>query len=200
MYNSEEVRKYKVEGWIQPVNALIVYWSATGNTKKVAETIHHTLESAGADSKLLRLEEAGDEDLHDYDLVFLGAPSYSFQAPAPVQEYVKRKMAYHRKRGDIRLRTPKLPGKKAVAFVTYSGPHTGIREATPVGQYLGQFFEHIGIEVAGEWYTVGEFHNSEENSTKGVLGDIRGRPNRQDLDEIAANVKALLNMDDGLQT
>ena len=85
-----------------------------------------------------------------------------------------------------------LPRTYTVVFITYSGPHTGIKEATPAGDYLEQFFEHIGFEVAAKWYVVGEFHNSEENSTKGVLGDIRGRPNQQDLADVENKVSALL--------
>ena len=174
------------------MNALIIYWSATGNTKRVAETIHNALQSGGVNSLLKRVEEAKTDDLYEYDLVFIGAPSFMWQPPEPVQEYIKAKMDYHRKRGDIKLCAPKVPGKKAVVFVTYSGPHTGIGEATPVGKYLGQFLEHLGFDLAGEWYTVGEFHGSEDNSTKGKLGDIRGRPNQQDLATIANNVEKLL--------
>ena len=44
------------------MNALIIYWSATGNTKLVAETIHNTLKNSGVNSTLKRVEEAKDED------------------------------------------------------------------------------------------------------------------------------------------
>ena len=57
---------------------------------------------------------------------------------------------------------------------------------------MAQFFKHIGFEVAGEWYVVGEFHGNEERSTKGRLGDIRGRPNQADLEEVRCKVAALL--------
>ena len=69
-------------------------------------------------------------------------------------------------------------------FCTYSGPHTGIREATPAVLYAGQFFEHLGFRVLAEWYVVGEFHDSEEASTQGRLGDIRGLPSKEDLDKV----------------
>ncbi len=78
----------------------------------------------------------------------------------------------------------KIAGKTAVVFCTYSGPHTGIKEVTPVGDYLGQFFEHIGFDVAAKWYVVGEFNGREDYSTKGKLGDVRGRPNQQDLSQV----------------
>jgi flavodoxin len=171
---------------------LIIYWSATGNTEKVALTIRDTLIREGITPVVKKVADAKAENLHDYDLVFIGAPSYMWQPPPPVQKYVAEKMEYYRKHDGIKLRAPKTPGKKAVAFITYSGPHTGIREATPAGDYLGQFFEHIGFEVAAKWYIVGEFHNSLENSTGGVLGDIRGRPNQQDLAEVAENVSNLV--------
>jgi flavodoxin len=174
------------------MNALIVYWSGTGNTKRVAETINDTLQESGVSPVLRRVEEAKDEDLHHYDLVFIGAPSYMWQPPEPVLKYVKEKMEFHRKRGDIKVCAPKLPGKKAVVFVTYSGPHTGIDEAIPAGKYLGQFMAHLGFDLAGEWYVVGEFHSSEENSTKGRLGDIRGRPDQNDLATVRKDVKKLL--------
>lgn len=174
------------------MKALIIYWSGTGNTKKVAETIDNTLKNSGVDSVLKPVKEAGTDDLYEYDLVFIGAPSHMWQPPAPVQDYIKEKMDYYRERGAIKLCAPKVPGKKAVVFTTYSGPHTGINEAIPVGKYLGQFLEHLGFDLAGEWYVVGEFHGSEENSTRGRLGDIRGRPNQQDLDNIARDVNELL--------
>jgi FMN-dependent NADH-azoreductase len=174
------------------LKVLIIYWSATGNTEKVAFAIQQALAREGIKPVIKKVGEAAEEELYNYNLVFLGAPSYMWQPPAPVQEYVKAKMDYYRKRGSIKLCAPKVPGKKAVVLVTYSGPHTGIEEAIPVGKYLKQFFEHLGFDLVGEWYVVGEFHGSEENSTKGRLGDIRGRPNRQDLSEVESNVSTLI--------
>jgi flavodoxin len=174
------------------LKALIFYWSATGNTEKVADAIRQALVRNGIKPVFKKVSEAAEEELYDYDLVFIGAPTYMWQPPEPVVKYVKDKMDYYRKRGSIKLCAPRLPGKKAVVFITYSGPHTGIKEATPAGDYLEQFFEHIGFEVVDKWYIVGEFHSSLENSTKGVLGDIRGRPNRQDLAEVESKVAALI--------
>jgi flavodoxin len=183
------VSQSKIEGELK---TLVIYWSATGNTEKVANTIEKALTDEGIKPVVKKLADASEEELYDYNLVFLGTPSYQFLPPEPVQNFLKQKMKVHGERGDIKLRAPKIPGKNAVIFCTYSGPHTGIREAIPVGEYIGQFFEHIGFEVAAKWYTVGEFHNREELSTKGVLGDIRGRPNEQDLAEVASNITTLI--------
>jgi len=166
--------------------------SATGTTEKVANTILDTLIHAGIKPIIKKVAEAADVQLYDFDLVFLGAPSYSFQPPEPVQKFIKAKMKLHMERGDIKPGCPVLPGKTAVVFCTYSGPHTGIAEATPAGDYMGQFFEHLGFSVAAKWYTVGEFKGHEDLSTQGRLGDIRGRPNVKDLAEIESNVSTLL--------
>lgn len=174
------------------MDALIIYWSGTGNTKRVAETIHQTLKSGGVNSTLKRVEDAVDDDLYEYDLVFIGAPSYMWHPPEPVREYVKARMKYYRDRDCIKLGAPPVPGKRGVVFITYSGPHTGFDEALPAGKYLGQFFAHLGFTVAGEWYVIGEYHGHEDRSTRGRLGDIRGRPNQQDLDTIARDVNQLL--------
>jgi flavodoxin len=174
------------------LKALLIYWSATGNTEKVAKTIQKALVQAGIEPVVKKVAEASDEEFYNYDIVFLGSPSYEFLPPEPVLQFVKQKMKVHRDRGDIKLGAPKIPGKTAVVFITYSGPHTGINEATTAGDYLGQFFEHIGFGEATKWYTVGEFNGREELSTKGRLGDIRGRPNEQDLAEVAINVSRLI--------
>ncbi len=172
--------------------ALVVYWSATGNTEKVAGAIVRALGQQGIPTTLKRVEEAAGEELLDYDLVFLGAPSYRFLPPPPVLKYIDQKMTLHGQRGDIKLRAPLRPGKGAVVFCTYSGPHTGIDEATPVGKCMAQLFAHLGYEVLGEWYVVGEFHGREDHSTLGRLGDIRGRPNAADLAEVEAKTRAVL--------
>jgi multimeric flavodoxin WrbA len=176
----------------EELKTLIIYWSATGNTEKVATAIQNALVREGAKPVVKKVGEAAEEELYQYDLVFLGTPSYQWHPPKPVLQFIEQKLKVHRERGDVKLCAPKIAGKTAVIFCTYSGPHTGIREATPVGKYLGQFFEHIGFEVAAKWYIVGEFHGQEDFSTKGRLGDIRGRPNQKDLAEVEDNVAELI--------
>ena len=171
---------------------LILYWSASGNTEKVANSIKIALEQGGIHPEVKKITETMEEDLYQYDLVFLGTPSYQFLPPEPVLKFIKQKMKLYAERGDIKPGAPQVPGKKAVVFCTYSGPHTGIREAIPVGEYLGQFFEHLGFEVTTKWYVIGEFHGRKDLSTQGKLGDIRGRPNREDLAKVENNVRELI--------
>jgi len=171
--------------------ALIIYWSKTGNTEKVAAAIKQGLEETNVQVTMKKPEEAEDSDYFDYDLVCVGCPSYSWHPPEPMTAFLKKKFAAYRQQGKIKPSAPKVPGKNALVFVTWSGPHTGMDEATPVGKDIRQYFEHIGFTVIDEWYILCEFHGSLENSTKGRMGDIRGKPTAEDLQKITEQTKKL---------
>jgi flavodoxin len=173
------------------MNAVIIYWSKTGNTEKVAMSIKEGLEAAGVDTLLKRAEEAEGIDFFEYDLVCVGMPSYQWHPPGPMDSFLKNIFNEYRKKGRVKLEAPPVSGKNALIFCTYSGPHTGVNEAIPAGKYTGQFFEHLGFTVLDEWYILSEFHGAEEFSTKGRMGDIRGKPTEEDLKKIrddAANL------------
>jgi hypothetical protein len=164
--------------------AAVIFWTKTGNTEKVATAIREGLEEAGLDVSYTRVEEAKNLNYFDYDLVCIGFPSYEFTTPRPMTIFFKTNIAKHRKEGLVKVGAPKVPGKNALIFCTYSGPHTGINEATPAGLYASQFFEHIGFTVLDKWYILSEFHDNEKASTKGRMGDIRGKPTEEDLMQI----------------
>jgi hypothetical protein len=169
--------------------ALIVYWSSTGNTEKVAFAIKKGLEDAEINVSLMKTTEAENIDYFDYDLVCVGAPAIQWHPPKQVTDFLLKKFREYHKEGKIKTAAPAVPGKKALMFCTYSGPHTGLREATPVGLYMGQFFEHIGFTVVDEWYVLSEFVGNEERSTKGRMGDIRGKPTKEELQKIRMDAK-----------
>ena len=172
-------------------NAVVLYWSHTGNTEKVAARTQAGLEAGGFSAGLMRVKDAAEVDFFDYDLVCLGFPSYNWHPPKPVDEYLRAKFARYRTAGRIKPGAPVLPGKHALIICTYSGPHTGMREAVPAGKYAGQFFEHLGFTVVDEWYVLAEFHGDEENSTLGRMGNIKGLPTEQDLERIEDQARLL---------
>jgi len=136
-------------------------------------------------------EIATDVDYFNYDLVCVGSPSIQWHPTKQMDDFLKGKLNDHRKQGRIKPLAPKIDGKNALIFVTYRGPHTGIGEATPAGKYMAQFFEYVGFNIIGEWYILSEFCGNLENSTKGRMGDIRGKPTAKDLIEVKQNAKAL---------
>lgn len=172
--------------------ALVVYWSHTGNTEKVAASIRAGLESGGMSVTVKRAPDVNDLDFFDYDLVCVGFPSYNWRPPRPIDDFLRDRFAHYRKEGRILPGAPVVPGKNALIFCTYSGPHTGIREAVPAGKYAGQFFEHLGFTVVDEWYVLSEFHGDEEMSTLGRMGNIKGLPDERELRRIEDQARLLV--------
>ena len=61
---------------------------------------------------------------------------------------------------------------------------------------MARLFDHLGFDLLGEWSFVGEYRPEgfREFNVSGRLGDIRDRPNREDLKTAAALVKGALRM------
>jgi flavodoxin len=172
---------------------LNLYFTATGNTTKVAEKIDATLLESGHEVETMKVTANLEVDVLAFDYVFLGSGVYEWLPGQPVINFVKNLRRRYADDGEIKPSSPKLPGKKAVIYCTYGGAHTGINEAIPATKYMGQIFEHLGFEIAAEWHFIGEYHGRfQPMSTGGRLGDIRGRPNEADLHEVAEKVREVV--------
>jgi len=171
--------------------ALLIYWSKTGNTEKVALAIKEGLEVAGLKVLMKRIEESEEIDFLEYDLVCIGSPTYAWHPPPVVDQFLKKKHNMYCNEDKIKLAAPKIPGKNALVFCTYAGPHTGINEVIPSGKYISQFFEHLGFTILDEWYILSEYRGWKEGNTKGRMGDIRGKPNQDDLLKIRKNAEKI---------
>jgi protein involved in ribonucleotide reduction len=161
--------------------ALIIYFSKTGNTEKVAQAIKSGLEKASMKVTIKKVTEADQEDFYNYDLVCFGSPVEHSLPPAPVFDFLKKRGMDYRIQKDVTLPVAILLNKYCLVFCTYSGPHCGMNEALPVGKYVRQFFEHLGFDVKAEWYEVGEFHGFDRANELGKMGNLVGRPNDEDL-------------------
>ena len=172
---------------------LNLYFTATGNTTKVAEKIDAALRESGHEVETRKVTANLEVDVLAYDYVFLGSGVYEWLPGQPVINFVKNLRRKYADDGEIKPSSPKLPGKKTVIYCTYGGAHTGVNEAIPATKYMGQIFEHLGFEIAAEWHFIGEYHGRfEPMSTGGRLGDIRGRPNEADLREVGEKVREIV--------
>jgi len=178
--------------------ALIIYYSVTGNTEKVALAVQRGVRKAGLKPTTKKISEAYEEELFHYDLVCFGTPALHAFVPSPVNRFIRKRSREYGARSRIEIPAAEIPGKNALVFVTFSGPHIGLDEASPAGKYVKSFFRHLGFDVKGEWYIVGEFHGlgklGKVLSVRGFLGDIRGRPNTEDLASIEEKTIKLVNM------
>jgi ferredoxin len=88
---------------MKTLRILIVTFSQTGSTLKVAEHITEGLKTSGAEITNCRLMDGNIPDIRDYDVIGIGTPVYIFRPPFTVTDYVKS--------------LPDLDGKSFFTFV-----------------------------------------------------------------------------------
>ena len=179
------------------MKVLNLYFSATGNTEKVAMRISEAAQESGHEVDTLKVTSKDIQiDILNYNFVFAGSGVYAQQPGTPLIELFKKLMQKYRTAGEINFSSPRRPSAYVVVYCTYGGAHTGINEAIPAVKYMGQLFDHLGYTIMAEWYIVGEYKTERyrRHSVAGRLGDIRGRPNEEDLRDVAARVKGILQI------
>ncbi len=87
------------------MKALVTYFSQTGNTKEIAEAIHESL-SAKIEANIGTVRSVDPNTLHDYDILFVGAPCHDSDLAPPVKGFLER--------------LPDSPGFKLVGFFTHA--------------------------------------------------------------------------------
>lgn len=176
---------------------LNLYFSSTGNTEKVANRITVTAERLGHEIETIKITGDKDLDLLSYDFVFFGSGVYQWLPGKPLQDFIAGRLSHYAKVQEIKFASPRRAHKKVVVYCTYGGAPTGINEAIPAVKYMGQLFDHLGFEIVGEWYFIGEYPREgrfKDYSALGRLGNIQGRPNEADLQEVIGRVTGVLRM------
>ncbi len=177
------------------MKVLNLYYSATGNTDRVAEQIERAVREAGHEVETIKAAKDIELDILAYDFAFIGSGVYYWLPGKPLMELIGRLREKYAHAGEIKPASPRRPGKKAVVYCTYGGGHTGVNEALPAVKYMGQLFDHLGYELLAEWCIVGAFHGKLEHlSTAGRLGEILGRPNEADLREVFEKAAGILKV------
>ena len=180
---------------LDAMNILNLYFSSTGNTEKVAFRIRDAVRKLGHNVETVKVA-SGDMnvDILRFDFVFVGSGVYGQLPGEPMIELHRRLLHKYNKEGKIKPASPKRPSANVIVYCTYGGVHTGVNEAIPAVKFMGQLYDHLGYTLVGEWYIVGEYKTdrTQTNSIDGRLGDIRGRPNTEDLKEVAEKVKGIL--------
>jgi flavodoxin len=70
------------------MNTLVIYFSQTGGTLKVAECIREGIVDMTGECDLVSMDQVNVEALADYDLVGLGCPVFYFQEPFNVRAFI----------------------------------------------------------------------------------------------------------------
>lgn len=89
------------------MNITLIFFSQTGNTRRVARSMAEAFQQSGHQVRMLPLKKADPEDILSTDLLGIGSACYSSQAPTPIKNFLQG--------------LPPLPKLPAFIFATCGG-------------------------------------------------------------------------------
>lgn len=98
---------------------LIVYYSKTGNVRKMANVIKEGIEEEGLEVSIKEVRDTKVEELLDYDGIIIGSPTYYGLPAGEIKRFLDDSVRFH----------GKLEGKVGGAFAS-SGGIAGGNETT----------------------------------------------------------------------
>ena len=122
------------------VESIVIYFSQTGNTEKVAKAIRSGIESVTGQCDIVKLRDADLGSLAKYDLIGLGCPVFAFKEPENVTAFIKR------------MAKAMVLGRHCFVFATHGG-HPG-----NVLPSMTSKLERVGLKVIGGFDTDGHLY------------------------------------------
>jgi len=116
---------------------LIVYYSRSGNTEKMAHLIAEGVKAGGAGATIKKIEETRAVELVEFDGIIIGSPTYYGNMSWEVKKLLDESVAYH----------GRLDGKVGAAFT--SAANIGGGNETTVLAILQAMLIH-GMVVQGD--------------------------------------------------
>jgi len=116
---------------------LIIYYSRTGNTKKMAELIGEGVKKEGGEVLVKDVKDVAVDELLKYDAIVIGSPTYYGTMAAELKKLLDDSVKFH----------GRLEGKIGAAFAS-SGNLAGGNETT-ILDILNAFLIH-GMIIQGD--------------------------------------------------
>jgi NAD(P)H dehydrogenase (quinone) len=118
--------------------ALIVYYSRSGHTKKMAESIAAGMKKEGVEADVRDVKDVTPADLKAFDAIVVGSPTYYGSMAADIKKMFDESIRFH----------GKLDGKIGAAFA--SSANIGGGNETTILDILNAMLIH-GMIVQGDW-------------------------------------------------
>lgn len=119
------------------LKAIVIFYSRTGNTKKMAESVAKGLEASGIEVTLKDVKEATAKELLAFDIIVMGSPTYYGGMAAELKQLLDNSVKFH----------GKLDGKIGAAFS--SSANVGGGNETTVLDILKAMLIH-GMIIQGD--------------------------------------------------
>jgi len=117
--------------------ALVVYYSRTGNTKKMAESIVEGIKNEGMEVVMKEAKDVDAGELLKYDAIAIGSPTYYGTMAAEIKKLLDESVKFH----------GKLEGKIGAAFA--SSANVGGGNETTILDILNAMLIH-GMIIQGD--------------------------------------------------
>jgi flavodoxin/ferredoxin len=144
------------------MKTLIIYFSQTGNTRKMAECIREGIVGITGHCDMKELSQVDSDSLADYDLVGLGCPVFYYQEPFNVRDFMEN--------------LPILKGRHWFAFCSH-------------GSVIGNTFPSMAERLEKKGIIVIGYHDTYADGTLPFYPYptlTTGHPDSQDLQEARA--------------
>jgi len=86
--------------------AIVIYYSRSGNTKKMAESVLEGIKKEGIDAVIKDVKDVDVDELLKYDAIIIGSPTYYGTMSAEIKKLLDESVKFH----------GKLEGKIGAAF------------------------------------------------------------------------------------
>ena len=139
------------------MDVVLICFSQTGNTRKVAAAMAGAFREAGHSARTISLKKATPADATKGDLLGVGTPCFSSQAPTPIKAFLRA--------------LPPLDDQPAFVFATSGGaPGRVLYDLT-------SFLRGKGADVLGGFLARGQVHHPAPHMTD----QSPGHPDAKDL-------------------
>ena len=79
------------------IKILVLYYSKTGNTKKMAEYIVEGVTESNLEVSLKSVEKCEPEIMLDYEGIIVGSPTYYGIVSGPIKNFFDESVKFHKK-------------------------------------------------------------------------------------------------------
>lgn len=141
------------------MNFLIIYFSQTGGTERIAQKIKQGILNQGNSCDIIGIKEAKSKDLGKYDIIGIGTPTFYYREPVNVRNFI--------------LAMEKVDGKHCILFCTH-------------GSIIGNTFYYMNEELANRGYIViGTFDSYSESSIQFYpkIMHTQNHPDEKEIEE-----------------
>jgi NAD(P)H dehydrogenase (quinone) len=118
--------------------ALVIYYTQSGNTKKMAESVAEGIQKAEVDAVVKDVLDVKADELLKYDGIIIGSPTYYGSMSAQIKQLLDNSVKFH----------GKLDGKVGAAFA--SSANIGGGNETTILDILNAMLIH-GMIIQGDW-------------------------------------------------